>query len=295
MTDDWEPPEPDMDAEFTYQWNADWDEDKPILKITKSSLGTFKWCNKQYEFSYLDKRPQDSSLAMLKGSAVHNSHERFYNEVDMEGIEDLSKAEIADRFRMQFPVDDYGQTYDGIIAYEADRCYDSPELFLPAGNEAVLWAKWEVNQLINVKFILNRNYTVQLNGHIDRIFLENGGYILMELKTGLWKDAKTSGMRQEMAFYKLLMENASDENLIESGLDPNIPITHWGWFYPDSNYHYVEECKPASQTALKKSFAKLIKSYENENFPASYFYKKCVHCSYMGICDAAMENQLVDW
>ena len=54
--------------EYTYQWkpeNAD-DESAPILKITKSSLGTFKWCKRQYLHQYIERLPQDKSPAMLK-------------------------------------------------------------------------------------------------------------------------------------------------------------------------------------------------------------------------------------
>ena len=45
--------------EFTYDWkpeNYD-DPSKPILKITKSSLGTYNWCPKKYEFSYIERKP----------------------------------------------------------------------------------------------------------------------------------------------------------------------------------------------------------------------------------------------
>ena len=48
--------------DFTYDWqpeNYD-DPSKPILKISKSSLvNTFGWCNKKYEFAYIQKLPQD--------------------------------------------------------------------------------------------------------------------------------------------------------------------------------------------------------------------------------------------
>ena len=43
--------------EFTYDWkheNYD-DPSKPILKITKSSLGSFDWCAKKYDFSYIQR------------------------------------------------------------------------------------------------------------------------------------------------------------------------------------------------------------------------------------------------
>ena len=40
---EWTKPEPDMTADFTYQWNANWGEGTPILKVTKSSLSSFNW------------------------------------------------------------------------------------------------------------------------------------------------------------------------------------------------------------------------------------------------------------
>jgi len=290
-----------MNEEYTYQWNienAD-DPDLPILKITKSSLGAFDWCKKQYEFQYIERRPQDTSEAMLKGTIVHNSYEDFYRQVDIEKAENLSNEELTDYFMAYFPVDDYGYLYDTIASFEADRyekAVSSGISFLPIGNEIRLNARYTVGQNDNPKYPLTRDYNVHLQGIIDRIFEENGKYIIMELKTGVWKDSRMSKMRSEMAYYKLLMEEASPEEIREQGLDPDIPITHWCWFYPDSNFFYIEQCKRGSQTALQKKFPKLLEAYENENFPASYYYKKCIHCSYMGICDAAIENQLFeDW
>ena len=291
-----------MSEEFTYQWTpydeqGNFIEDRPILKVTKSSLNTFYWCNKQYQYSYIERRPQDTSEAMLKGTIVHNSYEDFYKAVDVEAIQDYSKEELQEHFISLFPVDEYGYLYDTICALEADRFARSKKLetpFLPAGNEVRLNAQYVITENSNHKYPLLRDYTVHLQGIIDRIFYEDGKYILMELKTGNWKDSKMSSMRGEMAYYKLLIEQASDEELIKNGLDPSIPVTHWGWFYPDSNFLYVENCVKASCTAVGKKFAKLIQAYEQDNFVASYYYKKCVHCSYMPICEAAIENQLFD-
>ena len=58
---EWVRPIPKPEDEYTYQWNPEWIDDptKPILKVTKSSLGSFKWCNKQYEFSYFRLRRFD--------------------------------------------------------------------------------------------------------------------------------------------------------------------------------------------------------------------------------------------
>ena len=49
---------------------------------------------------------------------------------------------------------------------------------------------------------------VQFVGIIDRIFeAPDGGSMLFELKTGKWKDNKTTNMRKEMAYYKFLIDN----------------------------------------------------------------------------------------
>ena len=58
--------------EFTYDWKPEnyTDPSKPILKITKSSLGTFQWCFKKYDFNYIQRLPQDQTDAMLKGTII---------------------------------------------------------------------------------------------------------------------------------------------------------------------------------------------------------------------------------
>ena len=40
----------------------------------------------------------------------------------------------------------------------------------------------------NPKCILDRDYVIHLQGIIDRVFLDDGNYIPIELKTGPWKD-----------------------------------------------------------------------------------------------------------
>jgi len=67
--------------EYTYQWNVE--DDEPTLKITKSSFGSFQWCPKKYEFSYIERLPQDTSEAMIKGTVVHNSREDFFDVLHM--------------------------------------------------------------------------------------------------------------------------------------------------------------------------------------------------------------------
>jgi len=284
--------------EYTYQWNPEnFDDDtKPILKVTKSSLSTFKWCNRQYLHQYIERLPQDSSPAMIKGSAVHNAYENLWDEFDIKKAENMNEDELYDYFTALFPIDDYGDVYDNVVAFETQRFLQSKEndalsSFIPVENEIRLDAQLLIPFDADPKYELKRSYIVHLQGIIDRVFIEDGHCFPMELKTGLWKDTKLSHMRGEMAFYKLLMELAVDEN----GENLFGPITKWGWYYPESNYCYLEEVKNSSSTALKKRFAKLIWAYENNQFPASFYYKKCQHCSFLGLCETAGETGLEDW
>ncbi len=119
------------------------------------------------------------------------------------------------------------------------------------------------------------------------MFLDGNSHIPMEFKTGLWKDYKTTSMRKEMAFYKMLFDKCPDEILLEHDINPNIPITHWGWYYPASNYISVEEVKKRSETSVINGIIKIIEAYEAGSFPTKFYHKTCSHCSFYGICDTA--------
>ena len=57
--------------EYTYDWNPDWAEDpsQPILKITKSSLGSHDWCPKKYGFS--SNENSNSEIQFLKNTKMN--------------------------------------------------------------------------------------------------------------------------------------------------------------------------------------------------------------------------------
>lgn len=283
--------------EYTYEWDASSyeDEDKPILKITKSSFGSFQWCPKRYEFQYPMHMPIDTTDVMIKGTVVHNSRENFFDIFDIKKAENLSHLELQDYCMSLYPIDDYSDMYHIMGVNDADRFMEAKannaiENYLPVVNEIKLDAEIVIDKNTHPKYPLRRNYRVHLQGIIDRMFLEDGGYIPMELKTGPWKDWKTTMMRKEMAFYQLLIENCPEETLIENGLDPEINITHWGWYYPASNLTYVEEIKKTSMKAVLKGMAQLLSAYEDELFPAKFYAKTCVHCSFYDICDVAQSD-----
>ncbi len=286
--------------EFTYKWkpeNYD-DPSKPILKITKSSLGSFDWCPKKYEFSYRQRLPQDQTEAMLKGTVLHNHREDFFNIFDIKKAEKMNNSEVLEYCTSLMPVDDYYDISLTVASLEAQRFIEARtenkiDEYLPVCNEGKFDAEITIPANINPKFPLSRDYVIHIQGIIDRIFKENGGLVPFEYKTGGWKDWKKTSMRKEMAFYELLLINAPDEVMIKNGLDPNDKVTHWGWYYPAANYIYAEPRKTRSMTSVMNNIAKLIHHYEKDMFPAKYYYKTCAHCSFFGICDEAQDDSWV--
>ena len=195
--------------EYTYQWNANWadDPEKPVLKITKSSLGTYNWCPKKYEYNYIQRLPQDQTEVMIKGSIIHNSREDFFKKFDVEMAKEKTPDELLMYCTTLHPIDEYHDMYEVMAAFETQRFLDAKEqdtldTFLPVGNEVVLDAEIVVPRNVSKKYPLQRDYTVHLQGIIDRVFQEGSFYMPMELKTGGWKDSKRTDMRKEMAYYK---------------------------------------------------------------------------------------------
>jgi len=285
--------------EFTYDWEPDNYDDpsKPILKISKSSIvNSFCWCPKKYEFSYIQRLPQDQSEAMRKGTVLHNSREDFFNEFDIKKAEKMNNSEVLEYCTSLMPVDDYFDISLTVAAFEAQRFIEARseervDEYLPVINEKKFDCEITIPQNGSKKYPLQRDYVVRLQGIIDRVFIENGKLIPFEYKTGGWKETKASSMRQEMAFYQLMIENAPVEVLEQHGLNSDMEVSHWGWYYPAANHVTVEPVKKRSMTALMDNIAKLISAYEQKEFKAKFWRQTCSeYCSYYGICPAAQDD-----
>ena len=255
---------------FTYQWNPS-AEDGPTLKITKSSIGTFNFCPASYVYSY---DPFGEAMEYIDDP---NALVKHFREYYPEAQDEISVA-----------------IYRAMSAWSAERFIDSVkegtlEFYKPIANEVMLDATYvlETEEYGRVN--------IHLQGIIDRMFFDGDGYVPLELKTGPWKDSKKTNMRKEMAFYQLLFEECEAEDLIKQGIDPTHGITSWGWFFPASNYIYVEEVKSRSMTSVMNSLKKLVTAYFEKEFPHKFFYKKCEKCGHYEHCDATGGVNTYDW
>jgi CRISPR/Cas system-associated exonuclease Cas4 (RecB family) len=283
--------------EFTYKWMPEnyADPSRPILKISKSSLMSYVWCPKKYEFSYVERLPQDQTEAMRKGTVLHNHREAFFDDFDVKKAEKMNNTEIIEYCNSLMPVDEYYDVSLTVAAFEAQRfiealAEDKTDEFLPVINEKMFDCEVVIPKNTHKKFTLQRDYTVRLQGIIDRIFMENGKLIPFEYKTGGWKDYKATAMRKEMAFYQLMIENSTEEVLAKHGLTRDMEVSHWGWYYPVANHITVEPVKTRTMTSVMNHIAELIHAYENKHFAPKFYYKTCTHCSFFGICDGAQQD-----
>ena len=73
--------------EYTYEFIAkdyrEGNEDVPVLKITKSSFGTFQWCPLKFQYQYPFHFPQETTEPMIKGTAVHDSRQDWFDDYDI--------------------------------------------------------------------------------------------------------------------------------------------------------------------------------------------------------------------
>tara|TARA_R110002020_G_scaffold221669_1_gene429786 strand:- start:336 stop:1067 length:732 start_codon:yes stop_codon:yes gene_type:complete len=155
--------------------------------------------------------------------------------------------------------------------------------WVAVGNEVSVHARINVN-------IHGEDIPVHLRGFIDTIFSDGeGGFILMELKTGKWNLRKAKNMREEMQFYRLALEEGQQAEYL--------PVSHWAWEFPNgtANGGVKSEWEIEKLGTRKTSYAprsvmnnirKLVLGHVTGIFEPEPFDKKCEWCDYLELCPA---------
>lgn len=291
-----------------YAWQPGMvDDDGNMLKlrISKSSLNAHGWCPYQYKANYIYRLSQEENEDMVRGTNVHSIVEYFWDaviDVKDEAIELLEVGKPREARRLLKSV------------------IPNPPMPYLLGEEEVIdtWFEWQWN-----RFKITHGYNwaavgnevsahatfdvevddmivpVHLRGFIDTIFPDGeGGFVLMELKTGKWNQKKAKSMREEMQFYRLMLE--------EGNFMKYLPVTHWAWEFPRgwANGGLKAEWELEDTSTRKTSYAprtvmnkikKLIKAHITDSFePAPKTWRgpdgetktSCQMCSFMEICPA---------
>lgn len=260
----------------TYSWNPDMPKDH-ILRVSKSSLGAFQFCEQQYFIKYILGVREPETDDMIRGTNIHDAVEDFYNNVNVgyaTSMRSYGRERVLDFFCDHIPKESrrngpYERGEEQHLRHffekEANRfMVCDPELYLPYGNEISLNAvvKLDVN---------GTEVMVHLTGIIDRLFVDEEGNIhIHELKTGYWKDKpqKFESMRKEMAFYVYLINKCYDSDLSGSN------SSFWGWdhtkglidakkniIFDDAAFRHVEPVRSEEVASMLADLKGLISAH----------------------------------
>lgn len=295
-----------------YNWMPDM-EDK-ILRITKSSVGTFDFCPQQYYFQNILGLRGEERDYHVRGKNVHDAVEWFWDEskdtLD-DVIDELKKGNIEkarDIQKQALPIPPEPYVYGERVqlslyldwAFERlqNLPYERASDWLPIGNEK------EIHATRIVVASDGTNVPIHMKGYIDRIFIDDAhsGIILMELKTGKWLDRKRSSMRAEMQFYRMMLEHSPHIEFL--------PVIGWGWYFPGGGinggdgpiWDYESVKGPGGRYAPKtveKRLTRIVDAHLNDDFPPEAHEAKCEYCDFMEMCPAwmgeyAMKGEIPD-
>jgi hypothetical protein len=285
--------EADSYKSSTYAWNPNEDETK-ILRVTKSSYGTFGWCPQQYYLEKFKGLRGETVDHHIRGLNVHDMMEWFWaNFTGKEealaliasGDIDAAKAVFHDAIPQPPEPYEYGEDEQihQWVEWQFHRLlYTMGEQWEPVAIEANIQA----TRFVEVN---GEHIPIHMNGFIDGLFADNDGFALMELKTGKYNKNKPTAMRKEMQFYKMMLEHSPHYEYL--------PITHWGWEFPGGGINggdgptvFYEETKKGGRYAAKsieKGLVRLVEAHINMEFPPDPGNNdfKCGWCSFQEHCE----------
>jgi len=309
-------PNPDEDKEYPYpemiesyekscyNWNPSM-KDK-ILRVTKSSVGTFDFCPKQYYFQNILGLRGEERDYHIRGSNVHDAVEYFWREVPnhLESMlnellkGNVEKAKGIQKAVLATPPEPYVYGEDAQLSLYLDWQMERLQNLSKAASDVKHVASWipigNETEVHGSRIVVASDGTevpIHMKGYIDRMFVDDDhtGIILMELKTGKWKDNKASSMRAEMQFYRMMIEHSNHMELL--------PVIGWGWQYPGGGindgigpkWHYELVKGVGGRYAPKtveKRLVRIVDAHLNDDFPTEAHERKCEYCDFMEMCPA---------
>ena len=233
--------------------------------LSKSRVGSFKFCPLQYKFRYIEKIETPPSPRMEFGTHVHEFLAKFYDDFDHTEIDCP-----AVQFRERLPSchAECSEVADKFAAFEARRweLTKDKSLFAPIHTEVKISDKGR-----------------ELAGIIDRIDYAGGNYMIGEYKPA-WNEYKIPDLRFEWAFYLILLA----ESIGEGKLVSQLPVYGSVWGYKIGKF-YREKISPASIRSAKRWMSKVRQAHEEDDFPAKFWPAKCKYCDYRELCALRMD------
>tara|TARA_R100001086_G_scaffold67898_2_gene31954 strand:- start:6568 stop:7584 length:1017 start_codon:yes stop_codon:yes gene_type:complete len=280
-----------------YNWQPTM-EDK-ILRVTKSSLGTFEFCPLQYYYQNVLGIRGEQKDYHIRGSNIHDAIEWYWKESRdyMDGALKLLEKGDKESARMQLrkaipePPEPYVYGEKAQILKYTDWMFERLlnidesviEDWYPIGNEA------EIHATRTVTASDGTVVPIHMKGFIDRMFRDDDGkgVVLMELKSGKYTKYKPKAMRDEMQFYRMMLEHSSYLEYT--------PVVAWGWAYPggginggDGPKFFYESVHGRGPTLapkrVEKNLVKLVDAHLKNEWDTKHNKSCSDFCNHEKIC-----------
>ncbi|MGV9141978.1 MAG: PD-(D/E)XK nuclease family protein [Promethearchaeota archaeon] len=234
--------------------------------LSKSSVLTYKWCPRKFYLKQVEDIDIPESDALRKGINFHEWIDGLYDRIDKEGLINGEKT-IEEEYKNSFPEDfslvdeEEIKLYDNFIEMEKERweSVENKKEFFPLKTEEFL-----------------KDEDLMYYGSFDRLdkYGEEDGediHIVMEYKTGNFKEHRMTDYRFQLAGYKHLIEKNYDKYNVE----------YMGIIFPKDKKTVIEKFKTVTINAFYNRVEKTRKKVLNREFDRNGY---CAYCDLYNEC-----------
>jgi DNA helicase-2/ATP-dependent DNA helicase PcrA len=248
-----------------------------------SQLAAFTNCPQQYKYAHLIKIPTPPRWQMTFGTCMHNTMQRF-----LEQVQTSQQTAQADLFTPATtalpPLSTLMGLYDQYFTDEWYESVDFREETRALGRTALLDLYARMEQVPPRPAFLEQGFTLKLDdilvkGRIDRIDSVEGGYEIIDYKTGEPKTELNADDKRQLTLYAIAAEEC---------FSPPLKIVRCTYHYFKGNAQASFTPTAAEKEKLKLQIRETVAQMKASDFTATPNPRLCQYCDFKLICPFAI-------
>ncbi len=243
--------------------------------LSHSSMAAYSSCPKKFEFSRIDKIPEQPSRAMLVGTFVHDVLERLM------GLGAHERTVEAARNLCRTRWDGWFESQPDFVALDLDR--DGQLIFRKDAWKAIegyfsIEDPGQVQVMALEKRVETKFGDASVLGFIDRLEERSDLVVVSDYKTG----------KVPAASYK---QEALDQPYLYAAMLEQLgtPVSEYRILYINSGIEVSDEIRPdhlaGARQRVETTWVSIKRDFERDHFETRKT-KLCNWCSFQGICPA---------
>jgi DNA helicase-2/ATP-dependent DNA helicase PcrA len=254
-------------------------------RLSFSQIAAYTSCPLQYKYAHILKVPTFGRHTLSFGRSMHTTLEKFVKQlqdrqvatqVSLFGSEAKEETKIP---ALKEIVDLYEQSF-------IDEWYPSVEMrdeYKAKGLEAVKEFHRQMSENTPTPYLLEAGFTckikdILLKGRIDRIDKVEGGYEIIDYKTGNPKKTLAFEDKRQLLLYVIAAEEC---------FSPPLKIQRVSYYYVESNEKISFEPSPKDIEKLKEQIVGTVEKIKTRDFTPEPGPFTCKYCDFKEICPFA--------